>query len=361
MLRFSIFLIGLFWVLSCSNHKDSTTARVTNITESVYASVTIQPDSLYEAYAAVGGILETNLVEEGDEVKIDDPLVQVVNDNPKLNTENARLSLELVRKNYQGNSAVLRSIEEEIKAARLKVANDSVNYCRQKNLWDQQIGSQTEYDSKKLAYELSQNSLTLLNDKYQQTQNELETQLQQAQNNYQTSLTNTRDYEVSSKINGKVYALFKEPGEIVTSRDPLALIGSAKLFIIEMLVDEVDIVKIETGQQAIITLDAYNGQTFEATVSKIFPKKDERSQTFKVEAKFNDPPKVLYPGLAGEANIVVAQKTDALIIPKSYLVNDSLVRTSSGYVEVRLGLQSLDSAEILDGINSETILLKPEK
>ncbi|MBT8320705.1 MAG: efflux transporter periplasmic adaptor subunit, partial [Eudoraea sp.] len=32
----------------------------TKLTESVYSSVTVQPDSLYQVYAAVGGILEKN-------------------------------------------------------------------------------------------------------------------------------------------------------------------------------------------------------------------------------------------------------------------------------------------------------------
>ena len=48
----------------------------------------------------------------------------------------------------------------------------------------------------------------------------------------------TKDFAVKSKINGKVYALYKEPGEIVTTMEPLASIGSATNFIIEMLVDE---------------------------------------------------------------------------------------------------------------------------
>ena len=39
--------------------------------------------------------------------------------------------------------------------------------------------------------------------------------------------------------------------------EPLASIGSATDFVIEMLVDEVDIVKISKDQKVIITLDAY--------------------------------------------------------------------------------------------------------
>ncbi|NNM22231.1 MAG: HlyD family efflux transporter periplasmic adaptor subunit, partial [Flavobacteriaceae bacterium] len=260
-----------------------------------------------------------------------------------------------------GSAAVLGSIEDEILAARLKLSDDSVNYYRQKNLWDQEIGSKQAYDSKKLNYQLSRNALSLLNDKYHRTQSELQTQLQQARNNYQTSLTTTRDFTVKSKMHGTVYALFKEPGEAVTTLEPLALVGSGSRFVIEMLVDEVDIVKIETGQQVIVVLDAYNGQVFSGRVSKIYPRKDERNQTFLVEARFDAPPTKLYPGLSGEANIVIATREHVMVIPKDYLVDGQWVLTGEGKVEVRTGLQNLDSIEIITDLEEGTWIERPEE
>ena len=38
----------------------------------------------------------------------------------------------------------------EIKLAQLKLSSDSINYVRQKNLWDQKIGSKIDYDNRKL-------------------------------------------------------------------------------------------------------------------------------------------------------------------------------------------------------------------
>ncbi|PKV48355.1 multidrug efflux pump subunit AcrA (membrane-fusion protein) [Aquimarina sp. MAR_2010_214] len=346
--------------LSCTDKKEKILPTVTDITESVYSSITIQPDSLYQAYASVHGILDNNLVEEGDDVKKETPILQIVNSNPKLNTENAKLSFELAQKNYSGSAAILSSIEEEIKSATLKMTNDSINYCRQKNLWSQQIGSKLEYDTKKLAYELSSNSLGLLRSKYDRTEEELQTQLKQAKNNYRTSVITTKDFTINSKINGKVYALYKNPGEIVNTVEPLAAIGSATVFVIEMLVDEVDIVKIKKSQKVIITLDAYNGKVFTAIVSKIYPKKDERNQTFMVEALFEKSPEVLYPGLSGEANIIIARKKEVLTVPKEYLIEDHKVKTEKGVVKITIGLQSMDTVEVLSGITKDTWIYKPE-
>lgn len=348
-------------VISCTGKQERIQPKRTDITESVYTSITVQPDSLYQAYATINGIVETNFVEEGDTVSKGAALVQVVNTNPQLNTENAKLSLDLARKNFNGNSTVLNSIREEIGAAKLRLSNDSVNYCRQKNLWDQQIGSKVEFDTKKLAYELSQNNLNLLEDKFERTRDELQTQLQQAENNYRTALTTTDDFTIESKINGKVYAVYKNPGEIVNTMEPLASVGSSSVFIIEMLVDEVDIVKIRRGQQVVLTLDAYNDEVFTASVHKIYPKKDQRNQTFVVEAFFEEQPNVLFPGLSGEANIVIAKRTNSITIPRRYLLPGGLVLTPDGEVNVETGLESMDRIEILSGITEETWLVIPEQ
>jgi multidrug efflux pump subunit AcrA (membrane-fusion protein) len=143
--------------------------------------------------------------------------------------------------------------------------------------------------------------------------------------------------------------------------EPLAAIGSADVFLLELLVDEVDIVKVKTGQKVLVVLDAYADTVFEANVSKIYPRKDERSQTFTVEAFFDEPPGVLYPGLSGEANIVIAQQTDALVIPRDYLIEGTKVETENGIITLALGLQDLDRVQVLEGLTADTYILKPRQ
>ncbi|RED43849.1 multidrug efflux pump subunit AcrA (membrane-fusion protein) [Winogradskyella eximia] len=349
-----------FIIFSCANKEDKILPTERALTESVYASATIQPDSLYQVYAIVSGLIDANLVEEGDLVSKDDHLFQIINNTPRLNTQNAKLALNLAQDNYKGNATVLSSIESEISAAKLKFKNDSINYFRQKRLWDQNIGSKAQYDTQKLNYELASNQLEVLQNKLDRTKNELKTAVQQAQNYYQTTAITTKDFTVNSKINGKVYAIFKEPGEVVSSMEPLATIGSEKHFVIELLVDEVDIVKIKKSQEVLINLDAYKDVVFKAKVSKIYPKKDERNQTFLVEALFNKPPEILYPGLSGEANIVISNKANVLTIPIAYLTSDNKVKTDDGLVSVKTGLQNMDYVEILSGITKETYIYKPE-
>lgn len=353
--------ILLLLLVSCDNQHEKIFPLTMPLTESVYASATVQPDSLYQVHSVAIGILDHIWVEEGDLVAQGDRILQITNTSPELNMKNAELALRLARENYSGSAAVLKGIEDEIQSAVLKLKNDSINFFRQKNLWSQNIGSQVEYDNRKLAYELSQNSLNLLKRKYQRTENELQTLLKQAENNFKTSRTANRDFTILSKINGKVYAIYKDPGEIVNTLEPVAAIGRSDKFLIELLVDEVDIVKLKIDQKVLVTLDAYDGEVFKATLDKIYPRKDERSQTFKVEALFDNPPKTLYPGLSGEGNIIIAQKEETLTIPKDYLIDGSKVLTEQGEIPITIGLQNLDRVEVLNGIDKNTAILKPEE
>ncbi|UII79965.1 efflux RND transporter periplasmic adaptor subunit [Flagellimonas sp. CMM7] len=361
MLKYFLFFALFFGLFGCNNKTDKTYPEKTTVTESVYASATVQPDSSYQAYSSVVGILDRNLVEEGDLVRKGEGIVQIINTSPKLGVANAKLSFELARENYNGNAAVLKGIMDEIEASELQLKNDSINYVRQKNLWKQNIGSKLEYDNGKLAYELSQNKVSLLKSKYERTKKELQTQVKQAENNYKTSQTLSEDFTIGSKIDGKVYALYKNPGEIVNTLEPIAAVGLSDKFMVELLVDEVDIVKLNLGQRILVTLDAYHAEVFEAKLHKIYPRKDERSQTFKVEAVFVSPPDKLYPGLSGEGNIIIAEKNDALTLPKEYLIEGTKVLTKDGEVEVIIGVQSMDKVEILSGIDESIAVLKPKQ
>jgi multidrug efflux pump subunit AcrA (membrane-fusion protein) len=356
---FTLIFILLFFI-SCSEPVEEITPRRAKLVESVYSSAVVQPDSLYKAYANVIGILENNLVEENDQVSAGTPIIRLINIAPELNAKNAKLNVEKARDNLSGPSAILKSLEKEIKAAKLRLRNDSVNFLRQKRLWEQNIGSKLNYENQKLAYELSSNNLQLLKEEYERTRNELSIQVTQALNNYRSSAYSSEEFTIHSKINGTVYALYKQPGEIVNTIEPLALIGSTNNFVIELMVDEMDIVKLEIGQKTLLTLNAYGSQVFEATVKKIFPAKDEGSQTFKIEAVFIKNPPKLFPGLGGEANIIIAEKQDALIIPKEFLIDENCVLTEDGPVEIVTGLQDLEHVEIISGIDENETLYIPE-
>lgn len=354
-------IIVILFISGCTSTEESIQPEIKSITESVYASVAIQPAEAYQVHSAVTGIIDRIYHEEGDSIQKGDPILQIINTNPELNLENAKLSLDMAQKAYNGGSNVLIELEDEIEIAQLKLTNDSINFIKQRNLWEKNIGTQNTYETRELAYNTSKSNLAILLNRYQRTKDDLRIQLEQAENNYKNALNKKEEHLILSLIDGRIYSLLKEPGEMVSPQEPLAMIGKTNDFIIEMSVDEVDIAKLELDQMVIVALDAYPDQSFEAKVSKIYPQKNTATQTFTVEAVFDKQPTKLFSGLSGEANIVISTKTNALVIPRTYVTTEGKVQTDEGLIKVETGLMDLQMVEILSGISADTNIYLPKK
>lgn len=71
-------------------------------------------------------------------------------------------------------------------------------------------------------------------------------------------------------------------------------------------------------------------------------------------------PEILYPNLTVEANIIIQTKENALTMPRTFMVNDSTVLLKNNKLQkIKIGLKDYNKIEILEGINAETIILKP--
>lgn len=348
----ALVLTGLF---GCKGKSASIKPEYTDIVESVYASATVKAENQYLAYATVSGILKSAMVREGDTIKAGQVIARIDNTSPGLSQANAKVAYELA----SGNFGTLDELKAQLASARRQFVNDSVNYQRQKILWNQGIGTQNQLESRQLALDVSANAWHALQVRYRQSKLQLELAQQQAQNNLSLSAENNRNFDIVSLMNGRVYQINYDPGELVLPQQAVALIGSASKFLLEMEVDEVDIARIHTGQQVIVTMDAYQGQVFQARVSRIIPAMDPKTQTFKVEAEFVNPPANLYPGFTAEANIVIEQKKHVLVIPIEYLKNGDSVHTEAGDKKVKTGLRGIDKIEILEGLDANSYLLKP--
>ena len=299
------------------------------------------------------------MVKEGDLIQKGDVILLIVNDNSKLLSDNAALELNLASQNYDGKSNLIQDLKDNLSIAQLKLSSDSANHQRQLRLWNNKIGSKNDFEQRKLAYQASSNEVSLLKKQIQRKQDELKIILQKSKNNYTNKLNNQADFEVKSRVNGKVFEILKEEGEAISEQEPIAFIGSSNQFVLKMQVDEVDIVQIKKEQLIYVTLDAYKDQAFKAVVVQIIPQMNQETQTFWVEGIFIESPKVLYSGLRGEANIVITQKEKVLTIPLDYLVDENKVITKEETLYVKTGLKSLEKIEILDGLDSSTVILKP--
>ncbi len=356
-MKFYACLLFALLIISCKNDQESVYPVRSNITESVYASGIIKSRDQYEVFSKVNGILDLIYVSEGDTVSSSMPIMAISNEVSRLNTENARLAAEL--NDFKANQSKLNELKIKADFAKSRMSNDSLLFSRQLNLWQSGIGSKVELEQREIAFENSRTAYETSLINYNDVKRQLEITSRQAQKSWMISRSIEADYIIRSKMQGRVYALLKEQGELVTPQTPVAVIGSSDEFILELQVDEYDIVKIKHGQRALITLDSYKGELFEAVITKVNPLMNERSKTFKVEASFIKTPPQLYPNLTLEANIIIQTRENALLIPRNFILpGDSVIKADKKKIRIVIGLKDFDMAEVLEGLNENDEIIK---
>jgi RND family efflux transporter MFP subunit len=360
-MKLRILIILSVLISGCGKKRESIKPHYENMVEAVYASTTIQPEGYYKVNASISGYLEEVHVREGDFVRGGELLYVISNKPIRINEANSSLTYQLLKDSYLGQANLIDELKLSLSSSQLKMQNDSVTFSRYLELDRKNACSKAELDNSKMMYQVSKNNYLGLKKQITRKETELRNQLNQSRNNLSLSSLRTDDYYIRSNIDGKVFQANKEKGEMVTIQETLAIIGDQNHFLIEMLIDEIDISKLRKGQKVIVTLEAYKNEVFEAVLTEIPPKMDDKNQTFKIKAKFTKTPKKLYMGLTGEGNIVVKEGAKVLVIPTDYLMPGNMVETKEGKVNVKIGLTNWEFVQIISGLNENTVIFKPEK
>jgi len=343
---------------SCNKKEETTQPLVQNITESVYASGKIKSKDQYDVFAQVSGVIQQVHVEDGDMIHKGDPLITLVNEAPRLNTENARIAASY--QSVVANRDKLNEALVNINLGKEKLDNDSLLLIRQQHLWANGIGSRNELDQRELAVKNATSAYQTAKLRYSQLKQQLRFSELQSQKALQISSRATSDYIVRSNLDGRIYNISKKTGEVINPQQPFAVIGNAGKFILELQVDEYDISKISPGQKAIVSMDSYKGQAFEGTITKIDPIMNDRTRSVTIEALFTEQPPLLLPNLTAEANILISEKEKALTIPRNYLVDETFVLLKNGEKrKVTTGLKDYQRVEVINGLSANEIIKKP--
>lgn len=354
-----LFIVIILFI-SCGSKGEFISPVSEKITESVYASGYVKSKDQYQVFSKANGILKKLQVKKGDEVRKGQVMFVLSNDVSKFNTENAQLAAS--NADLRSNTDKLRELDLTIELSKKKMENDKLLLDRQRTLWTDQIGTRFELEQRELAFSNSKSAYESARLRYNELKKQLKFTADQTRKNVSISQSMQDDFTIRSEVNGRVYTILKEEGEMITPQAPIALIGDATQFTLLLQVDENDIVKVKPGQKIAVTMDSYKGQVFEAVVTKINPLMNERSRSFEIEAGFTKQPSTLYPNLTLEANIILQSKENALTIPRKYLINDEYVMISKKEKrKVKIGLKDYQKAEILEGLSKDDKIMMPQQ
>jgi HlyD family secretion protein len=195
-------------------------------------------------------------------------------------------------------------------------------------------------------------------------------QVAQGQANLDRAEEDLRYSTIVSPMDGLVLSRNVEIGDAVSS---ILVLGSQATLIMTLgdvssvyvlgKVDEADIGKVYLGQKSRIVVESFKDRKYEGQVTKISPLGVEKDNvtTFEVRASIQNPDGELKSNMTANAEIILEEKKNILMLPETAVVydhnRDTFVeipapRTPSGKekIAVRLGISNGVKAEIRQGL-----------
>ncbi|HEY0740815.1 MAG TPA: efflux RND transporter periplasmic adaptor subunit [Chryseosolibacter sp.] len=194
------------------------------------------------------------------------------------------------------NSIIMRSIESM--KSQLELATSV--YERQKNLWNQKIGTEVQYLQAKTSKESLEKQIASL-----QEQNELT--------------------KIKSTISGTIDAMMIKQGENVAPGMPAVRVVNGADLKLTAKISEAYVTRVKKGNKVLVNVSELNRE-IPATVTFAGRTIDPLSRTFDVEVKLPSDPD-LRPNMTATAKVIFHTANEALVIPINVIqeINDEKV------------------------------------
>ena len=319
----------------------------------VTASGEIKPRNYINLGANAQGPIRELFVHEGDRVRKGQVVARIERIQPQAELEMQRAAVASAVADAAASEASLRVQDQAIVTAQASIdrAKSDLdlagsNFDRISQLYKQQLIARQEYEQSQASlrsFEAAGREVAARLAQAQAQRAQMSAQLASVQRRIPQAEANQRrvtdvlaKFDVVAPIDGVVTNLPVRMGETVvpgiqnSSASTVMTIADMSLITAEVKADESDIVSIEVGQQATVTIEALQGRTFHGKVIEIGNTAILRSsgvaasqsltssteaKDFKVVIALDFPPAEMRPGLSCTAKIVTATKKNVLSIP----------------------------------------------
>ncbi len=169
-----------------------------------------------------------------------------------------------------------------------------------------------------------------------------------------------------SPIYGEVIVRVVEPGQTLTSSNPVIVLSDR--LIVSAQFDETDIGRIQVGQKAFITLDAYPGVKIEGVVDHIAYESElvNNVMIYNVDVLPRQTPDFFRSGMSANVDVVEKSREGVIIIPlaamykernKTFVTVRGKSKNTLEKREIEIGLRDGKHAEIISGLTPDDIVI----
>lgn len=353
-----IFILLTPFIFSCSNDKEIKPINQ-DIKELIFASGQLEWDDSYNLTAQTDGVLQNAKFEIGYNATKGKIIATIENKTNEINTRTAKEQLAISYENLTEKSPQIQQLKQNIQFAENKYNQDKLQVERYKKLYETQSIAKVELENIQLNASNSLSSLNALKKQmlqiYQQAKQQQISAHGQVLNNQ--IIKNYNSIVVTES--GTVIKKLKNNGDYVKKGEIIATIANQSKVEAVLNVDENSIVKVKLGQTVFVQLNTNKNTTYNGKITEILSAFDEQSQSFICKVTFEKPFINSLFGTQLEANILVGEKKNALLVPRNYVGfgNKVNVKGKDEYVIIKPGIISTEYVEVLEGLSKNDVLL----
>ena len=184
---------------------------------------------------------------------------------------------------------------------------------------------------------------------------------------YEYSMIQLNKLTIKSPFNGIIVDLpYHTEGTKVTQNFEAARIMNYDELIAEIKLPVTYLNSIKSGNNALAMNYSQPDDTLRGEITDVSPMIESNSRTFKLNVVIDNPEQILRPGMFVEINVILAEHTDTIVIPKEIITvrrgqKRVYVVEKGTAVErvVTTGLENVTQVEILEGLKeNERIVVK---
>ncbi len=285
-------------------HYVSEALKKSDLSLTVSASGYIQPLESVDVGTEVSGTIEEVYVDYNDQVKkgellarLDTTKYESAYDRAKAALQMSKAALEIAQAQYYQSETTIERYRK------LKIASKGT------------LPTQSDWDREWANYLLNKAQIA-----------NAQAQIDQASHALRAAQYDLERTKIYSPINGTVLVRNVDPGQTVaaTFQTPVLFSIAKDLSKMELQIsiDEADIGKIEAGQKASFSVDAYPDTTFDTTIRQVRINSEvlESVVTYKAIMEVDNKNLLLKPGMSVDADIVTQTLKNVFVVKRSALL-----------------------------------------
>lgn len=190
-------------------------------------------------------------------------------------------------------------------------------------------------------------------------------QLEQALRARDTVLARLEATEVTARFDGIVTSVVREAGDVVSPGQAVVTLSEMDWPEVHLEIDERDIARVQAGQDAFITADAYPREKLSAVVDHIAPEATTERGVIDVVLRPDERPLWLRSGMTVDASIVVAPAEQLLVLPTTAVVQTGedthVLVVEDGVTQRRsatVGVGGVNGAVVLSGVSADSLVVR---